>query len=220
MKKSRCLTYLALLFLSIAPRLLPAVDLGELTRDTQRNVSKKQRITVVWWITDDFWGEAFRQQNRLTEQQVSEFQSVMAPYTVFCVAVIDVGPMGGITGKNKDELLANVKLHIGKTVVAPLNDDQVSSDASNFYKMMKPMLASRQSMEFIIYRKDDLPDKKLDPLKRGSFEYEVFGEVVRWRLPLGSLLPKKIDPETSEEFPGNYDYSPYTGKKLQVAPPR
>jgi hypothetical protein len=40
------------------------------------------------------------------------------------------------------------------------------------------------------------------------------GTEFKFRLPLGSLLPPKFDPNTHEKFPGNYIYSPYTGSKL------
>jgi hypothetical protein len=37
---------------------------------------------------------------------------------------------------------------------------------------------------------------------------------------LASLLPKKIDRKTKEEFPGNFDYNPYSGDKLSAQPPQ
>lgn len=34
--------------------------------------------------------------------------------------------------------------------------------------------------------------------------------------PLGSLLPPMIDPQTNEEFPGDFLYNPYSGGKLRT----
>lgn len=223
MKTTRFLQLLAIVLLSIISSLLPAAEIDALVKDTQRMITNKQRITLVWWIPEQFWEESFRQQGGLSAEQKAEFKKVMAPYTVFCVAVLDVGPVGGLTGKSREALLANTKLRLGQTVVPPLKPEEISGDASNFYAMMKPMFANMmgqigQGMEFLVYRKDELVAKNLDPLKTGSFEYEAFGEVTRWRLPLGSLLPKKFDTSTAEEFPGDYNFSPYTGKKLEVKP--
>ena len=54
----------------------------------------------------------------------------------------------------------------------------------------------------------------LDPRKKGSFNYKVGAETYHWRLPLGSLLEPKKDDSTGDEFPGDFLYNPYTGKKL------
>ena len=37
-----------------------------------------------------------------------------------------------------------------------------------------------------------------------------------WWIPLGSLLPPKYDSETGEKFPGNYNYNPFTGIRLNL----
>jgi hypothetical protein len=44
----------------------------------------------------------------------------------------------------------------------------------------------------------------------------LYDQTYRWRTPLGSLLPVKVDAKTGEEFPGNYSFNPYTGEKLSV----
>ena len=72
-----------------------------------------------------------------------------------------------------------------------------------------------EGMEFFVFdnaSEDGRPI--LNPLEPGAFQIELRGMTHRWRLSLGSLLPDKIDPETKETFPGNYRFSPFTGKEL------
>jgi hypothetical protein len=41
---------------------------------------------------------------------------------------------------------------------------------------------------------------------------------MRYRLPIGSILPPALDPKTGESFPGSYHFNPYTGGKLVPRP--
>jgi hypothetical protein len=66
----------------------------------------------------------------------------------------------------------------------------------------------------VIYPSKKDSDRLIDPKKKGSFQYTLFDKTFQWHLPLASLLPKKMDPKTKEEFPGTFDYNPYTGDKL------
>jgi hypothetical protein len=72
---------------------------------------------------------------------------------------------------------------------------------------------------FILFPATDKEGRAtVDPTKEGAFVVHV-GEVeVRYKLPLGSLLPPAIDPKTRESFPGNYRFNPFTGTKLSPAP--
>jgi hypothetical protein len=71
-------------------------------------------------------------------------------------------------------------------------------------------------MELIVYPAVVDGQRLNDPLKPGAFQFAVYDQTFRWRTPLASLLPKKIDPKSKEEFPGNYLYNPYTGDKLKT----
>ena len=62
--------------------------------------------------------------------------------------------------------------------------------------------------------KDEKGTRYLNPRKIGKFSVHLKDKSFNWRLPLASLLQPKIDPETKEAFPGDYNYNPYTGNKL------
>jgi hypothetical protein len=69
-------------------------------------------------------------------------------------------------------------------------------------------------MEFVVYPGKDGDKTLADATRPGDIATTFYGETYHWHLPLGSLLPPKVDKSTGERFPGNYLYSPYTGKKL------
>jgi hypothetical protein len=69
-------------------------------------------------------------------------------------------------------------------------------------------------MQLVIYPSKQGNQRLIDPTKPGSFEYTFYEKTFHWRTPLASLMPKKTDPKTHEEFPGNFAFNPYTGSKL------
>jgi hypothetical protein len=84
---------------------------------------------------------------------------------------------------------------------------------------IKPLLSGMlgqlgQGMQLVVYPSKLNGQRLIDPKTPGTFQYMLFDQTFKWRLPLGSLLPKKVDPKTKEEFPGNYEFNPYTGGKL------
>jgi len=66
----------------------------------------------------------------------------------------------------------------------------------------------------VTLEKENKDGQILDAKKEGSFTLTCYGREFSWRLPLGSLLPPKFDPETGESFPGNYHFNPFSGREL------
>jgi hypothetical protein len=103
---------------------------------------------------------------------------------------------------------------------APLSETSIHADAKNLLQMMKPVIANMlgpmgQNMHFLLFdakREDGRP--VADPKSSGALYIVVAEKEFLYRLPLGSILAAKYDPETSERFPGNYNYNPFTGSKL------
>ena len=92
--------------------------------------------------------------------------------------------------------------------------------------MMQPVMAQMlgqfgQGMQFYCFPGRD--DQNQPPTRsqkaRILHGHASSNKDYQWRLPLGSLLPNKFDPQSHEEFPGNYIYNPFTGAKLIDVPP-
>lgn len=77
-----------------------------------------------------------------------------------------------------------------------------------------------QNMHVLVFKGTDAEGKRLlDPMQPGNFRVMLGEEVFAYRLPLGSMLPPLFDADSGERFPGNYVYSPFTGKKLVASKP-
>jgi hypothetical protein len=210
--------HFAFLFaLAIAIETSGAPDVQKLVQETQRTKHESSELVMVWWIPTEFWSLTLQNQPGMSEQQRSAFTKVLQDYTLFAVIASDTGAFGGLTPRGRSTILENIKFEVGSHVVPPLSASEISADATNFMLMMRPIMASMlgqlgESMEFVFY--PNTGKSLINADKEGSFAFTAFGEKHEWRLPLGSLLPEKIDPATGEKFPGNFRYNPFTGSKL------
>jgi hypothetical protein len=89
---------------------------------------------------------------------------------------------------------------------------------------MRPLLANMmgamgQHMEFLVFPNTDKDGHLLaDPRHDGSLTLHLGQVAMRYRLPIGSILPPALDPKTGESFPGSYHFNPYTGGALVQRP--
>jgi hypothetical protein len=212
------ITLLMLLSLSLFAR---AADVQKLIHDTQQLAQTSDRVTLVWWIPSEFWSETLKGNPNLTEAQRAAFLAGVEDYSMFAVVVADIGAMGGITPRSREAIASNVTFKIGDEVMPLLENDALSADAQNLVAIMKPVLANMlgqfgKGIEFMIYSNKKAGKKILSAVGEKRFSYTVFEKRFDWRLPLGSLLPARFDPETGEEFAGDYRFNPFTGKPLIV----
>jgi hypothetical protein len=216
----RIIFALVIAFLSLSAR---SADLQKVIQDTQRMAQEPSRVTLVWWIPTEFWDVVLQNNPKVTDETRAQFTKAMSAYLVFVVVCADVGPVGGMSPKDRAAIDANTKLSVGGNVIAPLTRDAMSADALNFVTMMKPMMANMlgqfgQGVEFLVYPNPPKGAEKISAVRPGSFSYTAFGHRYDWRLPIGSLLPPRIDEKTKQIFPGDYLFNPYTGEKLSETP--
>lgn len=197
-----------------------AIDLQQLTRDTQRMSQASQQLTLVWWMPQAWWEANLGSNPALSPEGRAQVLAALDDYSIFVIARAKL-TMASLDARPKSELLANARLEINGKTIDPIAPENLTPGAQVLLSSIKPALASilgkiGQSVEMVIYPNKQADQKLLDPLKPGSFKYTLYDQTFTWRLPLGSLLPPKVDPKTSEEFPGNYDFNPYTGEALRT----
>jgi hypothetical protein len=106
----------------------------------------------------------------------------------------------------------------------PLAPESVAEEIRNLIQMMRPLLSNMmgalgQHMEFLVFPSTDKAGHRItDPKSDGSLTVHLGDVALRYRLPLGSLLPPSLDLKTGESFPGSYHFNPYTGGKLIQQP--
>ena len=200
-------------------------DLQQLIQETQRVQQENGVLRLVWWIPTEFWEISLAEDSSITQEQKEAVLQALDDFLM--VAVVDgkFSALGTLTGAPKSEIIKKVTVDVGGRTLKPIAEGDFSGDARIFFDTMKPMLASMmgqlgEGMEFIAFEGRDAEKQRYaDPKGTGSIKVRIDADEYTFRLPLGSLMPPMYDPSTGEEFPGNYKYSPFTGKSLQPSPP-
>lgn len=200
------------------------VDPQELIRESQRIVNQDHRMTFVWWVPSQFWRLSLEKEGQLAPKAVDGFVKVVAPYTILLVSDGNMGTMGGLTYVDTDTLRKSVsaKDSTGK-IYAPLEESKLEPNLANFLQMMGPLLSNTlgpfgKNMHFIVFATSAHGVNVIDAEADGKLVVNVADREFAWRLPLGSLLPRKVDAKSGEQFPGNFLFNPFTGDKLSAAP--
>jgi hypothetical protein len=198
-----------------------AADMREFIHETQQSASVSQQLTLAWWIPQEFWDLSLAGNSNVSPQTAADIRAVFHDYQIFALIRASVGLQGLTGAPSRADLLANSHFQIGDKEIRPIDLDQVPTGVQTMMGAMRPMLNSLlgqmgQNMELVVYPAVVDGKRLNDPLQSGAFQYTVYDQTFHWRLPLASLLPKKVDPKSKEEFPGNYQYNPYTGDKLRA----
>lgn len=210
-----------LLSLLALPGLVRAAGVEDIVRDTQRLVPENGHISMVWWMPLEFWDGSLASNPDLPEAARTELVGAMAPYTVVALLRADTTAAGFGNVQGKEELLKNTRFTINGKTLQALPADKISQPATLIIAQLKPVLAQAagqlgEAMEFLVFPSGEGDTLLVDAAKPGNLTINFYGKDYKWRLPLGSVLPPKIDKATGEEFPGSYEYNPYTGRKIDT----
>ncbi len=195
-----------------------AADLQQLVQETQRISATNDEITMVWWMPRAFW-DASLSQSGISPTETAQVLKVLDGFMVFALVHAKVGAAGLTDVSSMEDLLQNAKLEIGKQTVGPLAPESLSATATRLLAQLKPGLARNmgqvgQSMQIVVYPSMKNGRPLINQSAQGSFRYTLYGQTYFWHLPLASLLPPKFDRGTHEQFPGNFQFNPYTGARL------
>lgn len=198
-------------------------NLQQLVQETQRVSVENGQITMVWWIPQQFWDASLSASGVMSPTGKAQVLQALQDYMIFGLVHAKSG-IGGITdASSKEDLLLNTTLEIGGQTVQPLAPESLSPAAAAILGGFKPGLERTMgqfgaSMQILIYPALRAGKPLIDPSAAGTFRFTLYGQTFTWHLPLASLLPPKFDRGTHEQFPGNYDFNPYTGAKLSAQP--
>ena len=210
--------------LLLATPLSALADLSALTRDLNRTVQNGDQMTMVIWMPTPFWDEVLKANAAaLPAEARQQMISMLEDYSVVGVLRAKVG-VGGVSDvKSKDDLLKNLKLESNGKLIEPLAPEAVGQGAQLLLGQIKPAMASiagpmGKSIEFVVYPAKVDGKMQIDAAQPGKLKVTLYDQTFEWRLPLGGLLPPRVDSKTGEVFPGNYEFNPFTGQKLATKP--
>lgn len=221
-----CLFLLGALVSTPAP-IHAATDQGgpsvsDLLKETQRTSSAQGKLTLVWWLPEEFWSLSFQKSGSMSSEQQEAFLKAVRPYLLIAVADGKIGAIGGAEFLDKDALQASLKVidATGKAYT-PLPDDQISSDVKNLSALLKSMFGNilgvmGQGLHLFCFAATTSTGAPLaDATREGEFTVALGEQSFKWRLPLSTLMPPKVCPVDGEKMNGSWKYCPFHGKTLK-----
>lgn len=212
---------------SAAGTLPPAqVKVNELTQDLQRSSQDSDSLDLVWWIPAEFWDVVLANEEGMDPKTRREFADLFRDYTVVAAVKGKIGSFGVSTFESEADLRAKLRIRdaSGKAH-EPIAADKIDRRLSMLIQIMRPMFKNLlgemgNNLQFYAFTGKGSDGRRLaDPVGSGSFNVSLGDDTYAYRLPLGSLLVPRRDPNTGETFPGSYRFNPYTGTELKAESP-
>ena len=200
----------------------PGPVVSDLVRETQKHSNVPGKLTMVWWLPEEFWSVSFQQSGSLTTEQQEAFLKTVRPYLL--VAAVDgtIGPIGGSEFVDLESLRARIKVTDKKgRSYSPLPDDQLTGDVKNLSALLRSMFgnmlgAMGQGLHLFFFPAATTDGSSIAAAtKEGTFSVEVGEQSFTWRLPLATLLSPKTCPVDGETMSGGWKYCPWHGKALE-----
>lgn len=206
------------------PRPIADVSFNNLANDTQQTSNDGSKLDLVWWIPAQFWQRAMLESGTGGSREASEITALFSKFTIVAVLDGEMSTRGPGKFKDADELREETRLvDADGERIAPIPESKLDPQLRLLFRILKPMMsrtigAMGENMQFFAFpAKDDKGRPLADPLSQGKLTVEVAERRFAYPLPLVSLLQPAVDPQTGDEFPGNYRFNPYTGAPLRSA---
>jgi hypothetical protein len=201
------------------------LDPQAIIKETQQMSHPPGGMTMTWWIPVQFWEATVSNDPRVTPASAEAIVKALSGYTMVAVMDARVGALGSMEYTPAATLATEVSIKdAAGNLYAPVAEDQIEGDARTFLAMMRPFLSNMlgalgQNMQFLVFPARGKNGQAIaDATRDGVFYVEVGKSEFRWRLPLGSVLPRKTCPVCKESLSGAYKYCPYDGTKLPDTP--
>lgn len=199
---------------SIAP---PAVD-DETTQTHQHDT----HIAMAVWVPNEVFRDAAGAD--IDPKDLKALLAALKGYSI--IGIVDVEltvPDGNVVSADRAKLRSSARLQLGSRPPRAIVPDSalpptVAASAAVFKKLMGGMIGKfGDSIEFVVFRDADEHGESLaDPRGSGPMTLTFDKETFTWNLPLVGTLPLRVDLATGDTFPGDFDFSPFTGHKLET----
>jgi hypothetical protein len=183
-------------------------------------------LDLVWWLVPQFWEASLARQKEISPETRAEIIRLFTENVVVAAVKGRMGTLRVESFLDDDAIRESLRLVDSRgNRHAPVPAAEVDSALRAMLGALQPMLAGvigqlGDNLNFYVFpaRSED-GARPFDPIGQGRVMIELDGLSYEFRLPLGSLLNPRFDPDTGEEFPGKYLYSPYSGRRLQSSSP-
>lgn len=195
---------------------------SEVMNDLWLETPDEDAITSVWWVPTEYWQADMQD---VSAREAEEFRDVLDDYTMLVVIDGDIGVFGGTTFVPPGQLRGMVTLHDeagGR--YEPLAEEDIDGNALILLSMLRPMFVGMlgpmgENMALLMFPAESPEGRRIaDPLAEGRFVVQVGERHFEWQTPLGSFLPPKYCPVDGKRLNGAWNYCPWHGETLQLAP--
>lgn len=191
------------------------VEVVDMVKDLILMKKVESNIKQVWWIPSEYWRFALTEDQNIGEEIILDIEAKLAGYTLFSVVNSDISPFSGF--KKRD---ATISIIDKNEILSPLSEEEIPDDIKELINIFRPTLAGMigqlgEQMIFYVF-KNNLEDgtTAISPYNKGKLLVKVNDTDFTYRLPLQSMVEKKICPEDQEQLNGNWEYCPWHGTEL------
>jgi hypothetical protein len=178
-------------------------------------------LDILFWMPEEFWRISTASNPNVSQSQVDLVVKLIHPYIIVGVSSGKTGPFAAITYRTEAEIRDVIQLKDSKgNTYSPVPEAQLNPSVPGLLGFLKPGLVrmsgpAGQNIYFYAFLGSTKDGTRIcDPTKEGFCEVDVGTRQFKWRLPLGSVLPKQKCPTCGEMLSGAYKFCPYDGTKL------
>jgi len=197
------------------------IDTNALILETQRQSKDADKISMIWWIPEEFWRASFEQSPNMNATQTEAFLKVLRPYIIIVALDGEMSSLGGITYKSKESIQSTMQIIDSEgNHYSPLSNENIDADTSIYLSQMKPIFSNMlgpmgENMNFYLFSAKNQKGKSiLDAKEEGKFSVLMDKVEYKWKLPLSSLLPPKLCPIDDEKLNGAWKFCPTHGVEI------
>jgi hypothetical protein len=192
------------------------IELIEMINDLFVTKKNESNIKQVWWIPQEYWEVSLNDSKYSNQALQDEIKGILKNYIIVIATDVDIKPYGSLKG---NEITISLTGTDNQTY-SPIEKDKSSEEVFSLLDVLKPTMKNMlgqfgEKMNYFVFKKRNAKNNIIaGPLQRGQMAININNEDFIFRLPLGSMVEKKICPIDDELLNGNWEYCPWHGKKL------
>jgi hypothetical protein len=207
-------------------RVLPLenVTIGALTEDTLMASPDDENVAMAWWLPREFWELCLMDEGNLPPELVPLLGEI-DKFVVIAAADGSFSPFGLPKHDSEPEVRRNLRLidSYGWTH-KPLSSQETPGDLTLIFDMMRLVLARilgavGEGFHFFVFPGKGQAGSRIAQASRpGQFKIKTNADVCEFRTPLSAILEPKLCPLDGAPMSGDWNYCPWHGQVLMLAP--
>lgn len=197
------------------------ISVTDLIKEIQQTRKKDNKMSFVWWVPNEYWGIAIKDNKQIPKEAVIELENVFKDYVMIWACDLTINLDGTMDYTGEEEIKKHIAIIDDNNVKhLPLSKNQIEGAAFAVAENMKPFFAQAlgqmgRGIYFYFFKiKDDSGKNVINATLPGEFKVIHLNSEFYWKLPLTTLLPPKFCPIDKEKMKGNWIFCPIHGQKL------